>query len=309
MPEIDNYSLILVIGLAMGLLPWCAIHALRGKSRRVENTGIFPFFAQAVSGMTRNWKLATALLILPVPFAAPLYAMNLISAGDLVLNIWSIIIIYAWHRANLPEHIASFRRQTPLYAGFQILVASLFLTMIAVAIGVASYLLMRPDMLMTYLSGTVIPPMPIEISEQSLRLAGFGAILAIASPILARWVLVVPSVALGWSALYGAAWKASRPVFIPLTLALWLAVLAVLPVHYVLDQLVWPSLPYSPSNDVMADVATDMDWPSLFAYWAPATIISNAYILISVGIVSAAYRVTDMPNKGGPLDALREIYE
>lgn len=309
MPEIDNYSLILVIGLAMGLLPWCVFHALRGKHGHVENAGIFPFFAQAVSGMTRNWKLAAVLLVLPVPIAAPLYAMNLISAGDLVLNIWSIIIIYAWHRANLPEHVASFRRQTPLYAGFQIFIVSLFLTVIAVAIGVASYLLLRPDMLILYLSDTFTPPISLEISDQTLRFAGFGAALAFASPLLARWVLVVPSVSLGWSAAYGAAWKASRPIFIPLTLALWLAVLAILPLQFLLDQLVWPSLPYSPSNDVMADVATDMDWPSLFAYWAPATIISNAYILISVGIVSAAYRVTDMPNKGGPLDALREIYE
>lgn len=309
MPELDNFSLITLTGMIAGLLIWLGVYVFWPKRDHEAPVGIAPFLTAALSRLRKRWKIAFMLICAPLPVTAPLYAINLMTAADIVHAIWTIVIIYVWHRTNLPEYIVDTGRQTPVYSGLGIFIASIALSLLGLVIAVFGYFAIQPEGLIETLGGYELPIIPLEISETTLRIAGFGTFLALFSPLLARWVLVVPTVAIGHTANIGEAWKGSGPLFIPLALALWLAWLVTAPFHYLLNWIVWTSLPASPSNDVPDDTMTSADWPALFAYWIPLDILTYAYILLSVGIVSAAYRAASLPSKIKPLEEMRRTFE
>ena len=308
MPPIDSFSLILLLGIFIGLLPWFILLKFRRSDESSEQISVRILIWESIQNIRKNWQIAIFLIATPAALTAPLYATNQLGAADLISGILGIAIVYYWHRVSLRADVAISNRTSVAFGGFSIFVAWLFMSVIGAAIAIIAIVFTGTfDLFMELF--TESPDVELAFVENTIRFATAAAIFALFSPLLARWVLIIPAIAIGCHADYGRAWRESRNLFIPLALALWAAWVAFTPILYLLDWVVWQNLPYVPQGEGINLAATPIQWKSLFFYYLPVELAVNTYVVLSVGTVSAAFTRTELADAFPTMKRIKRVME
>jgi len=211
----------------------------------------------------------------------------------LINGIVGFILVFNWHRANLSHSLDLKTMPRPLGNVLGLVVRTVFLSVIGLAVAIIPLVILSTTNVWGLLTAFASQAIPVS-SWDNFGLALAVLIFVVSSVVIARWGLMIPAASVGDRLTYGRAYTLSGSIAPTVTATLWILWI-ILMLFQTCIEIIGVQLQAASSTPGIALSIVETNWQLALLYGVPTEIFYAFYVLLSVGVVSAAFERTRVP--------------